>query len=137
MIRKNLSSGCHPNEGLPHWHLYIKLPLGQTKEIPEIFERTGVGKDSQVISGKVSDIYDFVEDQIGNSRPFTLYWNNKKLDNPQIKIRQIIVEGRKIPLYNNSFDIPIVVHYNDELPPEFVESHDLDLADVRAPQTPR
>lgn len=133
---KKMKTGGHLNEDLPHYHLYVELPNGQTREIPEMFERTGMGKDSKVISGKVGDIYNYVEDQ-GIRRPFTLYWNGKKLDNRETKIRQIIVEGSKIPLYNNNFGNPIVVHYNDELPPEFVESHDLDLTDLRAPQTPR
>jgi len=104
--------------------------------MPEMFERTGMGKDSKVISGKVGDIYNYVEHQ-EISRPFTLYWNGKKLDNRETKIRQIIVEGSKIPLYNNNFRKPIIVRYNDEFPPEFVEPHDLDLVDFRARQTPR
>lgn len=134
---KRNKMGGHQNENLPHWHLYIKLPTGQTKEMYELFERTGVGKDSQVNSGTIGDIYDYVEDQIGNSRPFTLYWNGKKLDDRSRKLRQIMVEGTKIPLYNDSYNMPIVVKYNDELPPEFVEAHDLDLDDLRSPQTPR
>lgn len=134
---RRYSMGGHQNENLPHWHLYIKFPAGQTKEMPETFERSGIGRDSSVTSGKVGDIYNYVEDELGNSRPFTLYWNGKKLDNRERKIRQIMVEGQKIPLFNNTISQPIIVRYNDELPPEFVEPHDLDLADLRAPQTPR
>lgn len=134
---KRRKMGGHPNENLPHWHLYIKLPNGQTKEMYELFERTGTGNDYQVNSGTVGDIYDYVEDEIGNSKPFTLYWNGKKIDDRSRKLRQIMVDGIKIPLYNDSNKTPIVVKYNDEVPPEFVEPHDLDLDDLRSPQTPR
>jgi hypothetical protein len=128
--------GGHKNENLPHWHLRIRLPSGQTKTMNESFERTCVNSDSAVVSGKVIDIYNFVSDQ-GITKPFTLYWQGKKLDNLETKIRQIIVEGSKIPLYDNSVDKPIVVIYNEDVDPKYVESHDLDLVDLYAPQTPR
>lgn len=135
--RRNRMGG-HENENLPHWHLYIKTPRGQTFEMPELFERTGQGNDSMVNSGTVRDIQNFVTYRVGlEPGTFTLYWKGKKLDNPDIKIRQIMVNGEKIPLYNNSAGDPIVVVLNSELPPEFVEGHDLDLADYNAPQTPR
>lgn len=128
--------GGHRNENLPHWHLRIRMPSGATKEMPELFERTGVGKDSVVVSGKVSDIYDFVREQ-GITKPFTLYWQGKKLDNYQTKIRQIMVQGSKIALYDSAADKPIVVIYNEDVDPQYVESHDLDLVDFTSPQTPR
>jgi len=134
--RRNKMGG-HPNENLPHWHLYVKLPSGSTVELKELFERSGVGKNSHVVSGTVGDIYNLVEDRIGNTKSFMLYWNGKKLDNRERKIRQIMVEGQKIPLYNGSNFTPIKVEYDDSLNPIYVESHDLDLADLRAPQTPR
>jgi hypothetical protein len=130
-------SGGHPNENLPHWHLRIKMPSGAFKMMTDLFERTGQGRDSSVKSGTVRDIQMFVEDQGLEPGSFTLYWKGKKLDNPDIKIRQIVVNGEKIPLYDNSASDPISVVFNSELPPEFVESHDLDLADYNAPQTPR
>jgi hypothetical protein len=129
--------GGHQNEELEHWHLYIKLPSGRTMEIPELFVKTGVGRDSPVISGTVGDIYNYVEDQLRTSRPFTVYWNGKKLDDRSRKIRQIKVSGRTIPLYNDAVREPLVVSYNDELPPEWIEPHDLDLVDINGPQTPR
>lgn len=134
--RRNKMGG-HPNENLPHWHLYVIMPSGATAELMELFERSGVGKDSVVRSGTVGDIYNLVEDRIGKDRPFTLYWNGKKLDNRERKIRQIMVNGQKIPLYNATNFNPIVVEYNDSFNPIDAESHDLDLADLRAPQTPR
>jgi len=129
--------GGHPNEDLPHWHLRIRMPSGATKLMGEAFERTGQGSDSSVQSGTVRDIQYFVQDQGLAPGTFTLYWRGKKLDNPDIKIRQIVVDGQKIPLYDNSAADPIVVELNESLPPEYVESHDLDLADYNAPQTPR
>jgi len=136
-FRRRLSGG-HDNEGIPHWHLRIKMPRGQTLLMPEVFERTQQGRDSMVVSGTVRNIQDFVTDRIGlEPGTFTLYWKGKKLANPDIKIRHIMVDGQKIPLYDNSAMEPISVVLNSELPPEFVEGHDLDLADYNAPQTPR
>jgi hypothetical protein len=129
--------GGHDNEGIPHWHLRIKMPRGQTLLMPEAFERTQQGRDSMVVSGTVRDIQMFVEDQGLTPGTFTLYWKGKKLANPDIKIRHIMVDGQKIPLYDNSAGDPINVVLNSELPPEFVEGHDLDLVDYNAPQTPR
>jgi hypothetical protein len=129
--------GGHDNENLPHWHLRIKMPSGSIKMMTELFERTGQGRDSSVNSGTVRDIQLFVEDQGLTPGSFTLYWRGKKLANPDIKIRHIMVDGQKIPLYDNSARDPIFVIMNSELPPLFVESHDLDLADFNSPQTPR
>lgn len=130
--------GGHDNEGTPHWHLRVKMPSGQTLLMPEVFERTGQGRDSMVVSGTVRDIQQFVQERVKlEPDSFTLYWKGKKLANPDIKIRHIVVNGEKIPLYDNSAGDPIIVKLNSELPPLFVESHDLDLVDFNAPQTPR
>lgn len=125
----------HRNENLPHYHLYIKFPSGTTKEMPAVFQRSAVGIDGSEKSATVQDIYNFVKDQYINE-PFTLYWKGKKLDNPNIKLRQIVVDSHKLVLYKPIND-PIVVIFNKELEPLYVESHDLDLVDFTYPQTPR
>lgn len=125
----------HRNENLPHYHLYIKFPSGATKEMPAVFQRSAVGIDGSEKSATVQDIYNFVKDQYINE-PFTLYWKGKKLDNPNIKLRQIVVDSHKLVLYKPIND-PIVVIFNKELEPQYVESHDLDLVDFTSPQTPR
>jgi hypothetical protein len=131
---KIVKMGGHRNEGLRHYHLYIKLPYGNVKEMYEIFEKTEDGEDGSTNSATVRDIQYFVEDQ-GIREPFTLFWKNKKLVDPNVKLRQIVVDGEKIPLFNNTISNPIIVKLNknieniDEIP-----EHDLDHMD---PNTPR
>lgn len=138
--RKNKSlkkrrGGDHTNKNLEHWHLRVRFPNGSTRQMPEAFVRTGVGEDSPVESGKIRDIYYFVRDQ-GITEPFTLYWQGKKLDNLDRKIRDIQVNGETIKLYDRDSDKPIVVILNKDLDPMYVESHDLSPA-YYGPQTPR
>jgi len=115
--RKKIGGHFHLNENRPHYHLMIKYPTGRSKEMYELFERTGEGKDSIVNSGKVKDIMDYVEYELGiPSTEFTLFWNGKKLNNPNLKIRKIIVNGERIRLYNfESNPIIVVLNNKDKL----------------------
>jgi hypothetical protein len=127
--------GGHDNEDLPHYHLFVKLPNGQTREMFEVFERSRL--DRQVDSATINDIKNFVND-CGITEPFTLFWKGKKLEDNNVKLRQIVVEGTKLPLYHPNADNPIVVVLNKDIgDPINFEAHDLDLEDIRAPQTPR
>ena len=127
--------GGHDNEDLPHYHLFIKFPNGQTREMHEVFERSRL--DRQVDSATINDIKNYVTDY-GITEPFTLFWKGKKLEDTNVKLRQIVVEGEKLPLYHPNADNPIVVVLNKDIgDPIYFEAHDLDLEDIRAPQTPR
>jgi len=124
--------GGHPNTGLKHWHLRVKFPNGSTRQIPEIFAKTEEGPDGRVISAKVKDIYDAVEDLIRRSygapvEPFTLYWKGRKLDRPGVRVRHISVNGEKIQLYDGESN-PIIVKYNKDIVEEpDLQTHDLDI----------
>ena len=128
--------GGHPNEDLPHYHLYIKLPNGQTREIPEIFLHTT--KDRGIKAATIRDIQGFVEDQIGPSKPFTLFWKGKKMVDSEIKLRKIVVDKTKITPYKPTVEDPIVVVYNEDIgDPVYFEAHDKDWGDPDTrPSTP-
>jgi hypothetical protein len=68
-------------------------------------------------------------------KPFTLFWKGKKLEDSSVKLRKIIVDGSKMPLYVSDIKDPIVVKLNEEIgDPVFYEAHDIDWRD---PNTPR
>ena len=127
--------GGHDNEDLPHYHLFVKFPSGKTREMKEVFERSKL--DRNVDSATIDDINKFVQYD-GINEPFTLFWKGKKLEDSNIKLRQIVVDGIKLPLYRSDVNEPIVVVLNKDIgDPIYFEAHDLDLEDIRAPQTPR
>lgn len=131
--------GGHPNEDLPHYHLYIKLPSGATREMIETFERSDLSRN--IDAGTIGSIQEFVKELLshqGITKPFTLFWKGKKLEDSNIKLRQIVVDKTKLPLYKYNVEYPIVVVYNEDIgDPIYFEAHDLDLEDFNAPQTPR
>ena len=131
---KIVKMGGHRNQKLQHYHLYIKFPNGSTKEMPEVFLKTETGEDGSETSARVRDIQNFVMDR-GIEEPFTLFWKNRKLTDPDVKIRQIVVDGEKIPLYNGSFASPIFVKLNKNIHnlDDFLE-HDLDTDDINTPR---
>ena len=137
--RKNLfrrkRMGGHPNEDLPHYHLRIQFPSWKSKQMYELFERSHL--DRNVDAGTINDIKEYVKDE-GINEPFTLFWKGKKLEDTNVKLRQIVVDGTKLTLRRENYKDPIVVVLNKDIgDPIYFEAHDLDLEDIRAPQTPR
>lgn len=136
--RRNKRGG-HEHEDLPHYHLSVKYPDGKIVEMVERFERSNL--ERRVNAGTIQDIKNAVQDQLhrqGKDKPFTLFWRGKKLEDSNVKLRQIVVDKTKLPLYHPNIDDPIVVVFNEDIgDPIYYEAHDLDLEDLRAPQTPR
>ena len=128
--------GGHPNEDLEHYHLHIKLPSGATKEIPERFLHTTKDRGTKAVT--IRDIQDFVVEQIGDSKPFTLFWKGKKMVDPEIKLRKIMVNQTKIAPYKQNVEDPIIVFYNEGIgDPVNFEAHDIDWIDPNTrPSTP-
>ena len=59
----------------------------------------------------------------------------KKLKDSRVKLRKIVVDGSKMPLYVSDITEPIVVKLNEEIgDPVFYEAHNIDWRD---PDTPR
>lgn len=136
--RRNKRGG-HQHEDLPHYHLFIKYPNGKIMEMIEQFERSNLERN--VDAGTIQDIKNAVRDEFYKhdiNKPFTLFWRGKKLEDSNVKLRQIVVDKTKLPLYHPNVDDPIVVVFNEDIgDPIYYEAHDLDLEDLRAPQTPR
>ena len=136
--RRNKKGG-HEHEDLPHYHLFVKFPSGKSKELNVLFARSDLERD--VNSATIQQLKNAVQDEFnsnGINKPFTLFWKGKKLEDSNVKLRQIVVDKTKLPLYYPNINDPIVVAFNEEIgdPINFV-AHDLDLEDLRAPQTPR
>jgi len=134
--KRNLGRG-HPHEDLPHYHLLIKFPRGNVNEIPEKFLRSL--KERDVKSVTVGDIEEYVRERFKYhdiDKSFTLFWRGKKLDDPNVKLRRITVDGKKIPLYGRhmSEDDYLKVVYNESISDlNEVERHETEL-DISTPE---
>ena len=132
--------GGHEHEDLPHYHLFIIPSTGSRVEMrtPQ-FAKSQLDRD--VDAATIADIKRYVEDEglnmdnTGVQKPFTLFWKGKKLEDSEVKLRKIVVDGKKMPLYVSDITEPIVVKLNEEIgDPVFYEAHDIDWRD---PNTPR
>jgi len=137
--RGKTKMGGHEHEDLPHYHLYIRSPRGTTYEIPARFANTNLERN--VDAATIADIKEYVEsegvnrDKAGIQKPYTLFWKGKKLEDSNVKLRKIVVEGEKLPLYRGNTKEPIVVILNEDIgDPVWFEAHDIDWRD---PNTPR
>lgn len=117
--------GGHENEDLPHYHLLIKIPrMGgyQTFELPAMFARSDLSR--KVTAAMVHNLNIRVREVLstkGIFRPFVLIWKGRRLGTDTIKLRQIVVDGEKIPYHKPNIDAPIYVMWTDgdePLPPE-------------------
>jgi hypothetical protein len=134
--KKNNMGAGHQHEDLEHYHLYIKFPRGNTNEIPETFLHSL--KERNVKSVTVGDIEDYVKERFKYhdiDKAFKLFWRGKKLNNPNVKLRRIIVDGKKIPLYGRGDkNDNIIVKYNESVDELSGEEHDIE-SDVSTPET--
>ena len=127
-------NGCYLNKNLPHYHIRILLPNGKTKQMYETFLYTN--NDKRINAVTVNDIEQYVIDE-GVKEPFTLYWKEKKLSNSHTKLRKIMVNKEKLPLYMFNPKEPIVVVLNRDLDPNLIEPCDIDFMDLDTrPSTP-
>jgi hypothetical protein len=123
---------AHPHEDVPHYHLYVQFPSGKTKELYAQFALSL--KHKNVTAAKVGDIKRLVEDEIGTKKPFTLFWKGKKLDDEDVKLRKIVVNKTKLPLYHPNSKDPIVILYHEDIgDPLYYEAHDKDWTDADTP----
>jgi hypothetical protein len=95
--------------------------------------------DRSIDAGTIEDLKNFVIDRglntdtSGTPQPFTLFWKGKKLEDSNVKLRKIVVEGKKLPLYKPNAE-PIMVFLNKDIgDPVYFEAHDIDWRD---PDTP-
>jgi hypothetical protein len=138
--RKNKLGG-HEDEDLPHYHLLIKSARGSTHEMYERFVNSHL--DRNIDAGTIQDLQNFVIDRglntdtTGTPQPFTLFWKGKKLEDSNVKLRKIVVEGKKLPVYKPNVGEPIVVLLNKDIgEPVNFEAHDIDWRDPDTPRAP-
>lgn len=85
--------------------------IGDLKQ--KIFDsEKGYNWDNTLNKSKPSWIMgtNFNLNDINDAKPFTLFWKDKALLNDKIKLRDIIVDGERLPLYRHSKEIePIVI----------------------------
>lgn len=99
--------------------------------------------DRNIDAGTIEDLKQFVIDRelntdtTGIAQPFTLFWKGKKLEDSNIKLRKIVVEGKKLPLYKPNMEEPIMVFLNKDIgDPVNFEAHDIDWRDPETPKGP-
>lgn len=149
--RVRVKRGGHLGENLRHYHLKVRTPTGKSIELFELFAESGkaIGDEGEEINVKSQTIGDlkqkifdsekgynwdiklgqfkpsWIMDPTTNQpKPFTLFWNDKALLNDKIKLRDIFVDGKRLPLYRHSNEIkPIVIVLNENLEyPRVVET---------------
>lgn len=148
---KRVKRGGHLGEKLRHYHLKVKTPTGKSIELSELFAESGkaIGENGEEIDIKSQTIGDLKQKIIDSEsasgwdftlnkpkpswiinpatnepKPFTLFWKGKALLNEKTKLRDIIVDGERLPLYRHSKEIePIVIVLNEDLEyPRVVET---------------
>ena len=129
---KKSYKGGHPHQDLPHYHLFIRFPSGRTNEMDETFLRSEKSRGLKAVT--VKDIEEYAKRFVVADRPFTLFWRDKKLSNSNLKLRRVIVDGKKITPYNSGPEEAIIVKYNDTIDPDIPEV-DIDKDDVDTPET--
>ena len=107
--------GTHIYQDHPHYHLYIRTHYGATKEMPELFKYDISGEQGNVTAATVQDIMQFVTTYTNVNEPFTLFWKGMPLNDSAVKLRDIVVGGEEIPLYNGSIGCPIAVRLNKDI----------------------
>ena len=103
---------AHFNEDLKHYHLLVQYGH-RTFEISEVFRHSNksrniptatVGEIKTNIHGRFDD-----DNEIKNNN-FYLTWKGKKLEPDTLKIRDIEVDGERLPLHLQNIKNPIQIH---------------------------
>ena len=123
----------HPNNDLKHYHLQVKYGA-RVHEITEVFRHSNKRRDIDTatvaeIKNKVQSKVDEVKNNI-----FYLTWKGKKLEPDTLKIRDIKVDGERLPLYTMKED-PIEIHIGngDDVPsidPSYASDSDDEKSDL-------
>lgn len=91
---------------IPHYNLRILLPTGQTKLTYEL--RAFDDEERKLPATTVQHVFDIVADY-GVVSPFALFWRGEKLENPNVLLRDVEVQGHKLDLYVHDPKFPLVV----------------------------
>ena len=104
---------AHFNEDLKHYHLLVQYG-NRIFEISEVFRHSN--KSRNIPTATVGEIktnihgrFDDDDDKIKNNN-FYLTWKGKKLEPDTLKIRDIEVDGERLPLHLQNIKNPIQIH---------------------------
>lgn len=123
----------HPNDDLKHYHLQVKYGA-RVHEITEVFRHSN--KPRNVDTATVAEIKNKVQSKVDEVKNniFYLTWKGKKLEPDTLKIRDIKVDGERLPLYTMKED-PIEIHIGngDDVPsidPSYASDSDDEKPDL-------
>jgi hypothetical protein len=107
---------AHFNEDLKHYHLLVQYG-NRIFEISEVFRHSN--KSRNISTATVGEIktnihgrFDDDDDKIKNNN-FYLTWKGKKLEPDTLKIRDIEVDGERLPLHLQNTKNPIEIHFGN------------------------
>ena len=107
---------AHFNEDLKHYHLLVQYG-NRIFEISEVFRHSN--KSRNISTATVGEIktnihgrFDDDDDKIKNNN-FYLMWKGKKLEPDTLKIRDIEVDGERLPLHLQNTKNPIEIHFGN------------------------
>ena len=123
----------HPNDDLKHYHLQVKYGA-RVYEITEVFRHSN--KPRNIDTATVAEIKNKVQSKVDGleENNFYLTWKGKKLEPDTLKIRDIKVDGERLPLYVMKED-PIEIHIGngDDVPsiePSYASDSDDEKPDL-------
>jgi len=149
---KRVKKGGHLGENLRHYHLKYQIPTGKTFDLFELFAESGKAltnesEEINVTSATIGDLKTAIIDKEkgyswnstlnklqpswimdpnnpGETKPITLFWYGKALLDDDIKLREIIVDNKRLPLHSHSKEIePIIIKLDEDLEyPSVVET---------------
>ena len=127
----------HFHEDLNHYHLLVTKPGSRIQEISEVFRHSN--KERGIFSATVGEIkgnihskFDDDDEEIKNNN-FYLTWKGKKLEPDTLKIRDIEVDGERLPLHKQNINNPIEIHIGDGNDVPSIVSNDASASDDENP----
>ena len=95
---------------LNHYHLKVSYN-GRDSEISEVFRHSNRGRN--IPAATVSEIKTSIRDRFGDTLKdnlFYLTWKGRKLEPDTLKLRDIEVDGERLPMHVPNAKTPIEVH---------------------------
>lgn len=127
----------HFHADLKHYHLMVTKPGIGIQEISEVFRHSNkkrnilsatVGEIKRIIHSKFND-----DDEKIKNNNFYLTWKGKKLEPDTLKIRDIEVDGERLPLHTPNINNPIEIHIGDGNDVPSIVSNDASASDDENP----
>jgi hypothetical protein len=98
------------HQDLNHYHLMVRYN-DSSFEITEVFRHSN--KSRNILAATVAEIKMSIQNRLEDKikeNPFYLTWKGKKLEPDTLKLRDIEVDGEKLPMHVPNTKTPIEVH---------------------------